>query len=138
KGKNLFANCIVALDAETGKLKWHFQTIHHDLWDRDIPCPPNLTTVVHDGKRVDVVVQATKDGLVYVLDRDNGKSLFPIEERPVPTQGLPGEHPWPTQRFPSLPAPFADQEFTDSDITDLSKRSHDYVKQIVQGKQYGK
>ncbi|MBK5278359.1 MAG: PQQ-binding-like beta-propeller repeat protein, partial [Bacteroidia bacterium] len=90
EGINLFSNCIVALDAETGKMKWYFQGIHHDLWDRDFPCPPNLATIKHNGKPTDVVVQAGKDGMVYVLDRDTGESIFPIEEKPVPTKGLPG------------------------------------------------
>jgi quinoprotein glucose dehydrogenase len=127
-GMNLFGNCIVALNAETGKLNWYYQTIHHDLWDRDMPCPPNLTTVKHNGKLVDVVVQVTKDGLVYVLDRDKGTSLFPVEERPVPTQGLPGEHPWPTQKFPLKPAPLCRQVFTEADITDISQEAHKYIK----------
>ncbi|GEO11757.1 outer membrane protein assembly factor BamB family protein [Segetibacter aerophilus] len=127
-GSNLFANCIVALEAETGKLKWYYQTIHHDLWDRDHPCPPNLGTIKQNGKKVDVVVQATKDGLVYVLDREKGTSLFPVEERPVPTKGLPGEHPFPTQKFPLKPAPFARQTYTEADISDLSPETHAYVK----------
>jgi quinoprotein glucose dehydrogenase len=125
---NLFANCIMALDAGTGKMKWYYQTIHHDLWDRDIPCPPNLATIRHDGRKVDVVVQTTKDGLVYVLDRDSGTSIFPVTERPVPTNGLPGEHPWPTQKFPSKPLPLSKQVFTEDDITDLSPTAHDFVK----------
>ncbi|RDC64356.1 outer membrane protein assembly factor BamB family protein [Adhaeribacter pallidiroseus] len=130
EGENLFATCIMALDAETGKRKWHYQTIHHDLWDRDHPSPPNLATVKHNGKKVDVVVQATKDGLVYVLDRDTGTSLFPVEERPVPTSpALPGEHPFPTQKFPLKPAPFAHQVFTEADITDISPEAHAYVKE---------
>jgi len=129
EGQNLFATCIMALDAETGRRVWHYQTIHHDLWDRDHPSPPNLTTVRHKGKMVDVVVQATKDGLVYVLDRDKGTSLFPVEERPVPTNGLPGEHPYPTQKFPLKPLPFAHQVFTENDITDISPESHAYVKE---------
>src|SRR6201996_5528211 len=132
-GMNLFSDCIMALDATTGKIRWYYQTIHHDLWDRDIPCPPNLTTVMHDGKPVDVVVQSTKDGLVYVLDRDSGTSLFPVEERPVPTQGLPGEHPYATQRYPLKPLPFAHQAITDSDITNLSPAAHDYVQRIFDG-----
>jgi quinoprotein glucose dehydrogenase len=127
-GQNLFANCILSLDASTGKLNWYFQTIHHDLWDRDIPCPPNLTSVKHQGKVVDVVVQATKDGLVYILDCDNGKSLFPVEERAVPTQGLPGEKPWPTQKFPLKPAPLSRQVLTIDEITNLSPESNAYVK----------
>lgn len=132
KGTNLFANCIMALDAETGKMKWYYQTIHHDLWDRDHPSPPNLTTIKHKGKKVDVLVQSTKDGLVYVLDRDKGTSIFPVEERPVPTNGLPGEHPFPTQRYPSKPLPLSKQIFTENDITDLSPEAHAYVKERYQ------
>jgi quinoprotein glucose dehydrogenase len=127
-GTNFFANCIMALDAETGKRKWHFQTIHHDLWDRDVSCPPNLATVKQNGKAIDVVVQATKDGLVYVLNRETGESLFPIEERAVPTNGLQGEQPYPTQRFPLKPAPFARQVFTENDITNISPEAHDNIK----------
>ncbi|MEO6187830.1 MAG: PQQ-binding-like beta-propeller repeat protein [Ginsengibacter sp.] len=130
KGMNLFANCVLALDASTGKMKWYFQTIHHDLWDRDIPSPPNLTTINHNGKMIDVAVQSTKDGLVYVLNRDDGTSIFPIEERPVPTNGLPGEHPWPTQKYPSKPLPLSHQVFTEDDITDLSPESHSYVSEL--------
>src|SRR5690606_10634159 len=81
-GENLFGNCILSLDARTGKRNWHFQTIHHDLWDRDIPCPPNLVTVMHEGRAVDAVAQVTKDGVVFVLDRDTGEPLFPVEEQP--------------------------------------------------------
>ncbi|MFT4032163.1 MAG: PQQ-binding-like beta-propeller repeat protein [Siphonobacter sp.] len=127
-GINLFSDCIIALDAETGKRKWHFQTVHHDLWDRDIPCPPNLTTIQHNGKATDVVVQTTKDGLVYVLNQDTGQSIFPIEERPVPTTGMPGEKPWPKQPFPTKPAPFARQVFTENDITNRSPEAHAAVK----------
>ena len=138
KGENLFANCILALDATTGKMKWYYQTIHHDLWDRDISCPPNLATINHNGKKTDVVVQATKDGLVYVLDRDSGTSLFQVEERPVPTGNhLPNESPWPTQKFPLKPLPFSNQQFTDSDITNISPEAHDYVKQLIKGFTYG-
>jgi quinoprotein glucose dehydrogenase len=128
KGSNLFANSIMALDAESGKMKWYYQTIHHDLWDRDHPLPPNLTTVRHNGKMVDVVVQATKDGLVYVLDREKGTSLFPVEDRLVPVDGLPGEHPFPTQRYPAKPSPFSHQIFTEADITNISPAAHEYVK----------
>ena len=127
EGMNLFADCVVALDAASGKLKWYYQTTHHDLWDRDLPSPPNLTTVKHNGKMVDVVVQSTKDGVVYVLDRDDGTSIFPVEERPVPTNGLPGEHPWATQRFPVKPVPLSHQVFTEADITDISPEAHAYV-----------
>jgi quinoprotein glucose dehydrogenase len=132
KGTNLFANCIMALDAQTGKMKWYYQTIHHDLWDRDHPSPPNLTTVHHNGKKVDVLVQSTKDGLVYVLDRDKGTSIFPVEERPVPVKGLPGEHPFATQRYPLKPLPLSRQVFTENDITDISPEAHAYVKERYQ------
>ncbi|GAB4044517.1 outer membrane protein assembly factor BamB family protein [Spirosoma litoris] len=128
-GQNLYADCILALNAETGKLKWYYQTVHHDLWDRDLPCQPNLVTVKHNGKLVDAVAQSTKDGLVYVLDRDTGTSLFPVEERTVPTTGLPGEQPWPKQRFPLKPAPFARQVFTEADITDRTPEAHAFVKE---------
>jgi len=126
-GENLFANCIVAVHAETGRLAWYYQTVHHDLWDRDIPCPPNLVTVRHNGKPVDALVQTTKDGQVYVLDRDSGKSLFPVEERAVPIDGLPGEHPWATQRYPLKPAPLSRQTLADSDLTTLTPEAHAFA-----------
>jgi quinoprotein glucose dehydrogenase len=129
EGANLFANCIMALDAESGKMKWYYQTIHHDLWDRDHPSPPNLATITFNGKKRDVVVQGTKDGVVYVLDRDKGTSLFPVEERPVPTHGLPGEHPYPTQKYPLKPAPLSRQIYTENDITDISPEAHAFVKE---------
>lgn len=127
-GQNLFANCILSLDASTGKLNWYFQTVHHDLWDRDIPCPPNLTTIKHNEHTIDVVVQTTKDGLVYVLDRDKGTSLFPIEERAVPTAGLPGENPWPKQRVPLKPAPVSRQVLTEDELTTLTPEANAFVK----------
>jgi quinoprotein glucose dehydrogenase len=130
EGINLFSDCILALDAESGKLIWYYQTIQHDLWDRDIPCPPNLATIIYKGKKTDVVVQATKDGLIYMLDRDSGISLFPVEERKVPITGVPGEHPWPVQKYPLKPAPFSTQVFNEADITEISAESHDYVKKI--------
>ncbi|MFC5409333.1 PQQ-binding-like beta-propeller repeat protein [Larkinella bovis] len=129
KGANLFANCILALAAETGKMKWYYQTIHHDLWDRDHSCPPNLITLKRNGKTVDAVVQVTKDGLVYVLDRDRGTSLFPVEERRVPTDGLPGEHPYPTQKYPLKPLPLNRQVYTEANITDLSPEAAAYVRE---------
>src|SRR6201991_186793 len=136
-GMNLFSDCVVALDAATGKLKWYYQTIHHDLWDRDIPCPPNLATIRHDGRLIDVVVQVTKDGNVFVLDRDSGKSVFPVEERPVAVNGLPGEHPWPVQNFPVKPLPLCMQTVSDSDITNLSPEAHAYVQRIFDKSDHG-
>ncbi|MEC3965266.1 PQQ-binding-like beta-propeller repeat protein [Flagellimonas halotolerans] len=138
KGKNLFANSVVALDAKTGKLEWYFQTVRHDLWDRDLPCAPNLTTITVEGEKRDVVVQAGKDGLVYVLDRENGTSVFPIEERKVPIlDGLPGEQPYPSQIFPIKPEPLSHQFFREDMITDLSPESRAYVKGIVDKYQIG-
>jgi glucose dehydrogenase len=107
KGQNLYANSVVALDAATGRVRWHFQTVHHDLWDYDIPAQPVLVTVRHDGRRVDAVAQVSKTGFVYLLDRDTGAPLFPIEERPVPASAVPGEAAWPTQPFPTKPPPLA-------------------------------
>lgn len=128
EGANLYANCVIALEAETGKMKWYFQAIHHDLWDRDFPCPPNLATITQNGKKIEVVVQTGKDGSIFVLDRETGESIFPIEEKPVPTNGLPGEHPYPTQKFPTKPLPLNRQLFTEADITDISPESHEFVK----------
>jgi quinoprotein glucose dehydrogenase len=130
KGANLFANCILALDARTGKRRWHYQTIHHDIWDRDLPAPPNLVTVNHNGRKTDAVAQVTKTGFVFLLDRETGVPLFPVEERPVPSSGLAGEEAWPTQPFPLLPPPFVPQSFTFQDITDISPESHEYVSAI--------
>ena len=127
-GTNLFANCVIAINATTGKRIWHFQTIHHDMWDRDLPCPSTLVTVTRNGKKIDALAQATKDGLIFVLNRVTGKPIFPVKETPVPTSpALPGEHPWPTQPIPVKPAPFALQNFTEKNITTRTKSAHDYV-----------
>lgn len=126
-GQNLFGNCIVALRAETGQRVWHFQVVHHDLWDYDLPCPPVLVTVNHRGKRVDAVAQTTKMGHLFVLERTTGKPLFPVEERPVPQSSVPGEKSWPTQPFPLKPPPFAQQRFTEAEVTDLSPEARNYV-----------
>lgn len=123
-GQNLYANCLLALDAATGRRIWHFQFVHHDVWDRDLPAPPNLLTVRRDGKRIDAVAQVTKSGHVFVLNRETGEPLFPIEERPVPPSDLQGESVWPTQPFPVKPAPFARQMFTADLITDISRESY--------------
>ncbi|MPZ21496.1 MAG: PQQ-binding-like beta-propeller repeat protein [Luteitalea sp.] len=115
-GANLFANCLLALDARTGKRLWHFQAVHHDLWDYDLTAAPKLLTVRHDGEMVDVVAQPTKFGFLYVFNRETGEPLWPIEERPVPASDVPGEKAWPTQPFPTKPPPFARQEFKEDDI----------------------
>jgi quinoprotein glucose dehydrogenase len=116
KGANLFSDCLLALDARTGKYLWHFQTVHHDLWDYDLTAAPKLLTVRHDGKLVDVVAEAGKNGFLYVFDRVTGKPLWPIEERPVPKSDMAGEESWPTQPFPTVPPPFARQQFIADDI----------------------
>jgi quinoprotein glucose dehydrogenase len=127
-GQNLFANCVIALNAKTGKRVWHFQTVHHDLWDKDIPCPPTLMTVKHQGKKIEAVAQVTKDGFVFIFDRDTGKPLFDVEEIEVPVSpALPGEKPWPTQPIPSKPKPFVNQVLKEEDITDRTPESHAFV-----------
>ena len=115
-GTNLFANCLIALDARTGKRLWHFQMVHHDLWDYDATAAPQLLTVRHDGKLVDVVAESSKQGFLYVFDRVTGKPLWPIEERPVAKSQMPGEQAWPTQPFPTVPPPFARQKITADDV----------------------
>jgi quinoprotein glucose dehydrogenase len=108
-GDNLYANSVVALRATTGKVVWHFQTVHHDLWDYDNASPPALVTVVRDGRSIDAVLQATKTGQLFVLDRDTGRPIFPVEERPVPPTTLAGEHPSPTQPFNTIIPPLSPQ-----------------------------
>jgi quinoprotein glucose dehydrogenase len=115
-GQNLFANSLVALDARTGKRRWHFQTVHHDVWDYDLPAAPKLLTINQNGRRRDVVAQPTKHGFLFVFDRVTGEPIWPIEERPVPQSDVPGERTWPTQPFPVKPAPFARQSFSERDI----------------------
>ena len=138
KGANLFANSIIAIEAETGKRVWHYQTIHHDLWDRDLPAPPNLVTVNHNGTTIDAVSQTTKSGHVFLFNRDTGEPLFPIEERPVGKSDLIDEETWPTQPFPLKPPPFARQHFTEELITDISPEAHEYVKAIWSTTRTGK
>jgi quinoprotein glucose dehydrogenase len=115
-GANLFGDCLLALDARTGKRLWHFQAVHHDLWDYDLTTAPKLLTVRHNGRTVDIVAQATKFGFLYVLNRVTGEPLWPIEERSVPKSDVPGEESWPTQPFPTKPPPFARLKFTVDDV----------------------
>ncbi|WP_159471061.1 PQQ-binding-like beta-propeller repeat protein [Dyadobacter sp. 3J3] len=115
-GQNLFANSLLALNARTGKRIWHFQLVHHDIWDRDIPAPPNLITIKKDGKLIDAVAQVTKAGFVYVFDRVTGKPVYPINEVAVPKSDIPEEKSWPTQPVPTLPKPYARTTFAESDI----------------------
>lgn len=126
-GDNLYSNCLLALDLTTGKRRWHFQFVHHDLWDRDPPAPPVLCEVLRNGKKVAAVAQVTKSGHVWVFDRETGESLFPWKETSVPKSLLAGERSSPTQPLPSKPAPFARQQFTEAEVTDLTPAAHDAV-----------
>ncbi len=115
-GENLFANSLIALDARTGRRLWHFQNIHHDLWDLDNNAAPMLTTIRKDGREIDIVAMAGKTGFLYVFERETGEPIWPIEERPVPPGDMPGEYYHPTQPFPTAPPPFIPQRFTADDI----------------------
>lgn len=106
EGSNLYGNSIIALDAATGAYRWHYQTIHHDIWDYDLPTAPNLVTIKKEGASIDAVAQPGKTGFIYILDRQTGEPVFPIEERTVPPSTIPGEYSWPTQPFPTSPPPF--------------------------------
>ena len=123
-GDNLYANSVIALDARTGKYRWHFQTLRHDLWDRDLPAAPMLVTVQRDGKPVDAVAQITKTGHVWLFERDQGAPMFPVEEQKMPSLALDGERPAETQRFPVLPAPFSRQALTRDDLTQRTPAAH--------------
>lgn len=112
KGENRYANSVVALRAATGKIVWHFQTVHHDLWDYDNASPPALTTILRNGRRIPVVLQATKTGMLYVLDRETGAPVFPVEERAVPASTVSGEEAWPTQPFTAGTPPLSPHRFS--------------------------
>ncbi|MBK5271497.1 MAG: PQQ-binding-like beta-propeller repeat protein, partial [Bacteroidia bacterium] len=139
KGQNLFANCLLALDAATGKRIWHFQTMHHDVWDRDLPTPPQLVTINKDGKKIDAVAQVTKSGFVYVFKRETGEPLYPVDEVAVDTNSpMPGEKLWPTQPIPRIPKPFARQTITANDINPyLPDSSINKIKKDLAGYNYG-
>lgn len=127
-GSNLFANTLLALDAATGKRLWHYQTVHHDLWDRDLSSAPTLATLTIDGRSVDVVVQASKQGVLYVLNRDTGEPIVPIEEVPVPASTIPGQRAHASQPKVTWPEPFTRQQFTADDITDINPAATAFVK----------
>jgi len=124
KGDNLYADTLLALDAKTGRRLWHFQGVHHDMWDRDFPSPPVLLTVRRNGRNIEAVAQATKQGYVFIFERRTGKPLFPIEERPFPASDTPGEAASPTQPVPVAPAPFARQHLTEDLLTDRTPEAH--------------
>jgi quinoprotein glucose dehydrogenase len=134
-GKNLFADTVLALNAETGQLIWHYQTIHHDVWDLDIPCPPNLVTIERNGRKIDAVAQAGKNGLIFVLDRETGVPVFPVEERPVDPGNRPGDQLWPTQPFPVKPPPFVANKF---EPTNISPEARTYMLERLKKFRYGR
>lgn len=123
-GDNLFANCLIALRADTGRRVWHFQAVHHDIWDRDFPSPPALVTVKRNGRLVDAVAQTTKSGHVYLFDRENGEPLFPIEYRKYPASDIEGEVTAERQPLPLKPEPFARQQLTADMITERTPEAH--------------
>lgn len=130
-GENLFGNCLLALNAATGERIWHYQLVHHDLWDYDLPAPPVLLNVQHNNKKVEAVAQVTKMGMVFLFDRVTGKPLFAIEEKPVTQSSLAGEQAAPTQPFPVKPKPFVRQFFSDDDLAHLSDSSYTYLKEKI-------
>jgi quinoprotein glucose dehydrogenase len=136
-GDNLFSNTLLCLDAKTGKRKWHYQTIRHDVWDLDFPCPPLLVTVSHRGKPVDAVAQAGKDGYLYLLNRESGESLFPVEERAVPPSTVDGELLATRQKFPLKPAPFSRQEFNEETVTRRTPEAHRLVLERLRNLDHG-
>jgi quinoprotein glucose dehydrogenase len=131
-GRGLYGNCILALDARTGKHLWHFQTVHHDLWDYDLTAAPQLITVNRNGKKVDAVAVAAKTGFLFVFDRVTGEPLWPIEERPVPKSEMPDEESWPTQPFPTVVPPFNRQTVTVNDLNPYydSAKKTELIKRI--------
>jgi quinoprotein glucose dehydrogenase len=132
-GNNLFAESIVALDLTTGKRVWHFQTVHHGLWDYDNPAAPNLLDITVNGRRVKALAQITKQGFVYTFDRATGKPIWPIEEKPVAASDVPGEKASPTQPIPSKPAPFEYQGVTVNDLADFTPEIRAMAEKAIQG-----
>ena len=139
-GRDLFANCILALNADTGERLWHYQTVHHDLWDRDLPAPPNLVTLDYKGNEVLALAQITKSGFVFMFNRITGEPLYPIEEIPVPGSDLRGEKAWPTQPIPQKPAPFARQFISEDEFSDfdpeVKKEALETYSRIKQGEYF--
>lgn len=132
KGDNLYANSLLCIDAETGELVWHFQTVHHDLWDYDLPAAPNLVDIVVDGKPIKAVAQISKQGFTYVFDRRTGEPVWPIEERPVPVSRVPGEQAAATQPFPTKPPAFARQGISEADLIDFTPELREAALKIVE------
>jgi glucose dehydrogenase len=137
KGNDLFAETLVCLDARTGKRVWHFQTVHHGVWDYDLPGPPNMVTITVDGKRIDAVAMAGKTGFVYVFDRVTGEPVWPIEERPVPASDVPGERMSTTQPYPTKPPPFIRQALTEDELIDFTPEIKAKALKAVEGYRLG-
>lgn len=137
KGDNLFAEALLCLDANTGRRVWHFQAVHHGLWDYDLGSPPTLLTVRANGRTVDVVAAASKIGFMYVFERETGKPLWPIEERAVPPSDIPGERASRTQPFPTKPPPFAVQGFTEDDVIDFTPELKAAALKIIKQYRHG-
>jgi quinoprotein glucose dehydrogenase len=129
-GANLFGNTIIALNARTGERIWHYQTVHHDLWDRDLSSAPTLLTLKQNGKQRDLLAQASKQGVIYLLDRVSGKPVFPIEEVAVPRSDIPTQYTYPTQPRVVLPEPFVRQQLTEEDLTNINPAAHAHVKAL--------
>jgi len=136
-GTNLFSTTLMALNAQTGERIWHFQTIHHDIWDWDLPTAPMLANVTVDGRPREIVAQITKQGFVFVFDRVTGQPIWPIEERPVPQGDVPGEWYSPTQPFPTKPAPFERQGFSEADLANYTPEIFERAKEIASAYRWG-
>lgn len=133
QGANLFGSTLVALDALTGERRWHFQTTHHDVWDYDLESPPALVDVVRNGERIPAVTQMTKQGLLFILDRRTGEPIHGVEERPTPQDGFAaGEHPWPTQPFPTKPVPLARNSFDEAELADITPEHRRFCEELLQ------
>jgi quinoprotein glucose dehydrogenase len=132
KGRNLFGNSLVALDACTGAQLWHYQLVRHDIWDYDLPAQPVLATIQREGRSQDVVVQVTKTGLVFVFDRERGTPIFPIEDRPAPPSDVAGEAAWPTQPFPTLPPPLVRHKVTRQDLSEVTAASAKFCRELFE------
>ncbi len=130
KGTNLYANCVIALEASTGKLRWYYQVVHHDIFDYDLPGGPALVEATRDGRRIPAVAQITKTGLLFILDRLTGKPIFGVEERPVPASDVPGEEAWPTQPFPVKPLPLGRTTIRRDELTRRTPEAQRYCEEL--------
>src|SRR6185369_7293118 len=137
EGDNLFGTSVVAADANTGKYLWHFQMVHHDIWDGDASAPPLLFDVKQNGRTIPAVALMSKNGLVFIVDRVSGKPIYPVEERPVPQSDVPGEHTSKTQPFPLKPAPLSRMTMTPADIATVTPELKAACKKLIEGVQLG-